>query len=67
MILLLVSGTGCVIDSSNGETRIYVQEPLDEDEKEQFIREAQDLLGVPYEWGGDTREGMDCSGMIQYI
>ncbi|MCG5549189.1 C40 family peptidase [Halorhodospira halochloris] len=67
VILLLVSGTGCVIDSSNGEARIYVQEPLDEDEKEQLIREAQDLLGVPYEWGGDTRAGMDCSGMIQYI
>ena len=35
---------------------------------EQEIREQVDgWLGVPYKWGGDSKQGVDCSGFVQAI
>lgn len=35
---------------------------------EQEIREHVDgWLGVPYKWGGDSKQGVDCSGFVQAI
>lgn len=32
-----------------------------------FIEEIDSWLGVPYKYGGNTKQGTDCSGMIQQI
>lgn len=31
---------------------------------EEFVAAAQAFGGVPYRWGGVTREGIDCSGLV---
>ena len=32
---------------------------------ERIIAAAEELLGTPYVWGGNTSEGIDCSGLVQ--
>jgi gamma-D-glutamyl-L-lysine dipeptidyl-peptidase len=32
-----------------------------------LLERAQELLGVPYLWGGRTPAGLDCSGLVQMI
>ena len=38
-----------------------IGEPLPED----FVAEAERLVGTPYLWGGRTALGLDCSGFVQ--
>jgi murein DD-endopeptidase len=30
------------------------------------VRYALELVGTPYVWGGNTPDGLDCSGLVQY-
>lgn len=32
-----------------------------------LVADASHLLGVPYQWGGTTPSGFDCSGFVQYV
>jgi cell wall-associated NlpC family hydrolase len=32
----------------------------------QVVFTAMQMVGVPYQWGGSTPEGFDCSGLVQF-
>jgi cell wall-associated NlpC family hydrolase len=34
---------------------------------EAFRRSVESFLGTPYVWGGETRQGADCSGFTQLV
>lgn len=31
-----------------------------------FVNLAEGFIGTPYQWGGDSPTGFDCSGLVQY-
>jgi len=35
--------------------------------RENLMREIDNLLGTPYQFGGSSPSGMDCSGFVQYV
>jgi hypothetical protein len=34
---------------------------------ERLVSDGMALCGIPYVWGGKTRWGMDCSGLVQFL
>ena len=38
-----------------------------EDLRQEVVKTAQSLLGTPYQYGGSTPEGFDCSGFSNYV
>lgn len=58
--LLLVILAGCVSAPQQSDQEIMV------DFGQEAVQHALDMVGTPYRFGGNTSEGFDCSGLVQY-
>ncbi|NND59691.1 MAG: NlpC/P60 family protein [Gammaproteobacteria bacterium] len=61
---LLGSGCATAPDESpthSGDARVRISTG------DRIARTALDLVGTPYRYGGTTRDGFDCSGLVQYV
>lgn len=58
-------GCGTVPDTRPGMASGYGHHQVSEARRE-VVRTAGRLIGTPYRYGGNTRAGFDCSGLVQY-
>ncbi|MGB3591250.1 MAG: C40 family peptidase [Nonlabens sp.] len=65
MLLLLTScGGGRKIASSRKQTTVKKTESNQINSKNDVVQEALKFKGTRYKYGGNSRKGMDCSGLI---
>lgn len=62
MALCLVT---LLIGCASTSTRGVIQER--HNVGEQIAKLAHSQVGIPYKWGGKTRKGFDCSGLVLYV
>ena len=62
------SGPAPVSDNGTGPlvTPAPRKQPARSDRRERVVETVQAMLGVPYRYGGTTRAGFDCSGLVWY-
>jgi hypothetical protein len=54
-------------DGMNAWTNIELYSSPDPATRENILQSAFRFLGTPYQWGGKTPGGMDCSGFVQTV
>jgi peptidoglycan hydrolase-like protein with peptidoglycan-binding domain len=60
--------TKTVLDKISEAEKAQKQTPLTSPEITiNIVANSAELIGVPYQWGGTTTKGFDCSGFLQYV
>lgn len=57
-------------NSQSAELKTYEKQlgiSLDQDIDINLVREVSGWLGTPYQWAGNTKKGVDCSGFVQQV
>lgn len=67
-----VDDNGCYYVNCKADSKETTKLPCRSDKEaavlqKQVVDLCQNMLGVPYAWGGTTPRGFDCSGFVQYI
>jgi probable lipoprotein NlpC len=68
-LMLLLIGlllTGCASGPEDDATIVYATQPIS-DIEQIFRQEADRWLGTPYRFGGVSRKGVDCSGLVMQM
>lgn len=50
-----------------GATRMFTSQNSGTQRRVDIVNTAMSYLGTPYVWGGNGRQGVDCSGLVQQV
>ncbi|MGE8204591.1 LysM peptidoglycan-binding domain-containing protein [Heyndrickxia sp. NPDC080065] len=67
---MIYIGQSLIVKAQSGQTnppKVETPAPDLQFSVKKLVDEATKLLGTPYEWGGSTIKGFDCSGFIYYV
>lgn len=56
------TSTGFPVPAATSPGTLQPADPI----RTQVVFTAMQMVGVPYQWGGATPSGFDCSGLVQY-
>lgn len=67
IILSTFSWSNPVSDTIEHKSEIQLECKIESDLIDSLISNGKQLIGTPYRYGGNTPNGIDCSGLVQYI
>lgn len=66
VLLMIFSACGPARNTQRGNNYDRTQ-PLTSRQKKELVKEAKKWLGTSYRYGGHSRQGTDCSGMVMEV
>lgn len=65
--LALLTGCGTPRQSTNRQAASHYDKKLTPAQERELVKEAKEWLGAKYRYGGHSRSGTDCSGMVMEV